>query len=145
MPEQPPRTPFAHIPEQGDDPIVWDPQQRRFVPTSEVLSPGTEMAAPVVVTPQPAAGRDGPHYFVGSNAVGKAPPPRDGTPPVAAGARNAAGAAAAAAVLVPGAPPPPPVAPPPVPPARPAPAPAPLPLARPKRRGPRLRRPKVPK
>src|SRR3954470_24004400 len=102
MPEQPPRTPFAHIPEQGDDPIVWDPQQRRFVPTSEVLSPGTEMAAPVVVTPQPAAGRAGPHYFVGADAVGKAPPPRDGTPPAAASGRRAA-----AAAVVPGAPPPP--------------------------------------
>ena len=58
MPDQPPRPPFADIPEQGDDLIVWDPQQRRFVPQSEVLAPGTEMAAPVP-TARPPAGRSG--------------------------------------------------------------------------------------
>jgi LCP family protein required for cell wall assembly len=133
MSDQPPRPPFADIPEQGDDPIVWDPQQRRFVPTSEVLSPGTEMAAPVV-TPKAPAGRDGGQFFVGADAVGKAPPPRDGSPPLA--------------------PPPPaqslprPQADPVVPAPAPAPVPAPVPApSAPPSRGrhlPRLRRPKVP-
>lgn len=55
-----PRSAFD-VPDQGDEPVVWDPHLREFVPV-----PKAEAAAPPT------------RWYVGADAVGKAPPPRDG-------------------------------------------------------------------
>jgi LCP family protein required for cell wall assembly len=128
------RPPSFDLPDQGDSPVVWDAQSRTFVPAG--AAPATT-AAPVAgdaATGVPVAGR----WYVGSDAVGKAPPPRDGAQ--AAGAAPVDQRVAA------------PAAPPrqaehlPRPGARSAPPPAP-PATAPKRRRrlplPRLRRPKL--
>ena len=67
--DQPPR-PLDEIPAQTDDPIVWDPAQRRFVPTSERVA-GVAAAPP----------RDARRFFIGAHAVGIDLPPQPGTPP----------------------------------------------------------------
>lgn len=54
------------VPDQGDEPVVWDPQRRAFVPVPAAGATRT--------TAKPK------QWFVGSDAVGKAPPPRDGDP-----------------------------------------------------------------
>lgn len=132
------------VPDQGDEPVVWDPQRREFV---AVPPPPARPATP------PASRQ----WFVGPDAVGKAPPPRDGTPPatprpapdltsVAPAAAAAAAAAPPAARPAPGADRPRPdprprVAAPPAAPAAPPVPPAPL-----ARRGRRRRRfPRLPR
>jgi LCP family protein required for cell wall assembly len=77
----PPRA-LDRVPDQGDDPIVWDPVQRRFVPTSaKIADPGAVPAPP----------RDPRKFFIGPDAVGRDLPPQPGTPPLV----GAAGIAAA--------------------------------------------------
>ena len=106
------RPPSFDVPDQGDEPVVWDPQARTFVPAS---------SAPPTATPDAVPGR----WYVGSDAVGKAPPPRQGT----AGGVAAPPAARRAELL-------------PLP--RPDPRPGPQPTAAPKRRRRlRLRWPKL--
>lgn len=133
------------VPDQTEAPVVWDPQARTFVPVGGPAVPGTAVASSSAPTRQ---------WFIGTDAVGKAPPPRLGSPPVAA---TAAAAAAPPAAPSPHAPPPQPAAPPQhLPLARPAVQPQqpqqPQPAARPpagprrRRRWPRLlrlRRPKL--
>lgn len=131
MADDPPRPPLGHVPDQSDDPIVWDPAQRRFVPRSERI-------ADAIPAPPP----DRRRFFVGPEAVGRMLPPQPGTPPRAtalAVAPNEVTAApvaprrvavpepaapATAAVVTP-APPRAPVRPMPVPRPKPVPAPAP--------------------
>ena len=66
----PDRPPTFDVPDQGDEPVVWDPQRREFVPVPPAPSRPARTAA--------AAPKQ---WFVGKDDVGKAPPPRDGTPP----------------------------------------------------------------
>lgn len=103
-----PRSTFD-VPDQGDEPVVWDAQRREFVPV-------------------PTADRHGAakQWYVGEDAVGKAPPPREG------GYGNGAAAPAARAngdhtsvAPAPQAPAPAPAAP------RPEPKPLPRPTAQP--------------
>src|SRR5689334_18825338 len=86
MSDDQPRRGLEQIPAQTDDPIVWDPSQRRFVPTS---ARGTGAPAP---PPDPR------RFFIGADAVGRDLPPQPGAPrsPVAAGPSAATGARAAA-------------------------------------------------
>jgi LCP family protein required for cell wall assembly len=109
MPEN--SDPFADLPEQEADPVEWDPQQRRFVPQPDratVQGPAAP-APPTAASPQ---GRDQRRFFVGSSAVGQAPPPRGVDAP---------------------SPPAPPAAPPAAPPlVPPSPAPEPSPVPGPK-------------
>src|SRR5947209_4739274 len=73
--------PFGGVPEQGTDPVVWDPASRRFRPESE-----RDAASPA---PPPARGvskSKGPdlrRYRIPSKAVGQELPPQPGTPPTA--------------------------------------------------------------
>jgi LCP family protein required for cell wall assembly len=136
--DQPPR-PLEEIPEQTDDPIVWDPAQRRFVPTSERV-PGAAAAPP----------RDTRKYFIGADAVGIDLPSQPGTPPGAKPATAAPaalvpapGAASAPAAATPAASAP--SAPVGAAPAAPARAPLPLPLPTPKPGAPEPERGKAPK
>jgi len=106
------------VPDQGDAPVVWDPQTRAFVP---------------VPTAEPKPDALPRRWFVGADAIGKAPPPRHGAP-------AGPGATAVAA------PPSPPAARRAMPLPRPDRSPAtPSPATAPKRRRrlPRLRRPKL--
>jgi LCP family protein required for cell wall assembly len=120
------RPPSFDVPDQGDDPVVWDPQARAFVPVAGSAAPPAEGSAR--------------QWFVGADAIGKAPPPRVGA---------ASGPGATSVAVPPAAPPVPPV-----PHAPPRPQPLPRPAVRttpavapaaPKRRRrlPRLRRPKL--
>jgi LCP family protein required for cell wall assembly len=135
----PDRPPTFDVPDQGDEPVVWNPQRREFVP----------------VPPAPArpasGGAPARQWFVGQDAVGKAPPPRDGTPPQAppagpgltAAAPVAAPAAAAAAAYAAVAPPRRPAVPRPQPAAAAPPAAPPPAAPRARRRRRFLRRPKL--
>lgn len=117
------RPPTFDVPDQRDEPVVWDPRARTFVPVERA---------------QPAGGAGARRrWYVGPDAVGNAPPPRLGTPPPA-GAR----APDATTVGPPAAPPRPGRSRPAGPAARPAPA---EPARRARRRLPlpRLRRPKL--
>lgn len=110
MPE--PRPPRFHVPDQGDDPVVWDTQARTFVGAT---SGGGEP--------------ERRQWFVGTDAVGVAPPPREGGTAVV---DAPAPAPAAARVRQP------------LPDPRPQPQPQPAPAGRPPRRRRRwLRRPKL--
>lgn len=130
MSDDRPTDPFANLPDQDADPVVWDPATRRFVPKSEVTAAADQPAPTAPPPPAPAApvapGRDSRKFYVGAPEAGQAPPPRQ---------------AVAAPPVVPTAPPPPA----PAPDRPPAPAPAPMPRPRPddKRRWPKLRRPKL--
>jgi LCP family protein required for cell wall assembly len=73
MPDPP--NPFADLPEQNADPVEWDPQQRRFVNRSQ-QEPTSRPAPPRPPAQEP--GRDQRRFYVGSSAVGQAPPPRLG-------------------------------------------------------------------
>jgi LCP family protein required for cell wall assembly len=145
------RPPSFDVPDQGDEPVVWDPQARTFVPVTQAQAPPPP--GPVAATSAP----DKQQWFVGADAVGKAPPPRLGTPgsgtappPLAPPTSVAPAPAPPAAVAAPPAPAqappaaPPPGAPLPLPrPAVPSPQPAPAPARRRRFRLPRLRRPKL--
>src|SRR5215471_3954196 len=74
MPE--PSDPYAHLPEQDADPVEWDPQQRRFVPQPDRPTSKAPAVSPPSGEGKPQA-RDERRFFVGSGAVGQAPPPRD--------------------------------------------------------------------
>lgn len=76
---KPPRRSSFDVPDQNDDPVVWDPQSRSFV---------------TVPSTKPEAASPKQQWFVGSEHAGKAPPaaPR---PPAAAPAAKAAAAPAA--------------------------------------------------
>jgi LCP family protein required for cell wall assembly len=63
------------VPDQGDEPVVWDHQRRAFVPVPQAPATPRPTAGPPARSPRPK------QWFVGKEAVGKAPPPRDGTPP----------------------------------------------------------------
>jgi LCP family protein required for cell wall assembly len=102
------RSPFD-LPDQGDEPVVWDPQRREFV----ALTP-EPVAAPVATASDAAAPK---RWYVGSEAVGKAPPPRESVNGTG-GRRVVVDAPVEAAVGAP-------VAPQPLPAARPRPTPAP--------------------
>jgi LCP family protein required for cell wall assembly len=121
MADDPP-PPLGHVPDQSDDPIVWDPAQRRFVPRSERLSDAT-----------PAPPADKRRFFVGPDAVGRALPPQPGTPPGAVAV--AVAPIAPERVVVPDAAAPVPAAvitsPPPRAPVRPMPVPRPKPAPKP--------------
>lgn len=115
------RPPAFDVPDQGDDPVAWDPQARAFVPTRGDAEPK--------------------QWFVGADAVGKAPPPRKVAGRVVASSRTA--------VAPPAAPPRPPTKAKPLPrpsapsaPAAPLPAPKPEPATK-RRRFAGLRRPKL--
>jgi len=71
MSDDQPRRGLDEIPPQAEDPIVWDPAQRRFVPSSERLGGA------------PAPPPDPRRFFVGADAVGRDLPPQPGTPPPA--------------------------------------------------------------
>src|SRR5262245_2903865 len=86
--------PFGAVPDQGADPIVWDPVQRRFVPESERARGPARRAGPdpdpgLAASP-PVRGvveRSGPaprRSRVPADAVGRSLPPQPGTPPGAA-------------------------------------------------------------
>jgi len=79
------RPPTFDVPDQGDDPVVWDPQARAFLPAG---------------APEPAPKQ----WFVGADSVGKAPPPRP--PATEARPRSVAGRGASPAPAVAKAPPP---------------------------------------
>jgi LCP family protein required for cell wall assembly len=105
------RPPSFNVPDQGDAPVVWDPKTRAFVPAVDAV-------------PADPPKEDG-KWFVGADAIGKAPPPRK----------------TAVAVPVAKVPSPPKPAAKSAP--EPAPAPAPAVAPKPRRRWPRLRRPKL--
>jgi LCP family protein required for cell wall assembly len=132
-----PRSPFD-LPDQGDQPVVWDAQRREFVPRTPAVDAPVAAATAAAPVATPAAARQ--QWFVGSDAVGKAPPPRQAA---------AGGSARRVVVEAPVAPPAAaPVAAPPRPEPRPLPRPAtPSPTAAaraPRRRRRRfLRRPKL--
>jgi len=65
------------VPDQGDAPVVWDHQRREFVPVPTAPA-APRSAASSMTRPTSAKPRQ---WFVGKDAVGKAPPPREGTPP----------------------------------------------------------------
>ena len=56
------------LPDQGDQPVVWDAHRREFVPLAD---PGARRGC--------RRARSREQWFVGSDAVGKAPPPASGT------------------------------------------------------------------
>lgn len=79
-PRRPAGSPFD-LPDQGDAPVVWDPAARKFVeqrPAAGSSAPPPPARAPVAKgTPAGRAtsgGADGRRFFVGADAVGKAPP-----------------------------------------------------------------------
>lgn len=94
-PRRPAGTPFD-LPDQGDAPVVWDPAARKFVEQRPAAAKPAPVAAPgrapsAKRTPAGQAtsgGADGRRFFVGADAVGKAPPGAKG-----GGARPAAPAA----------------------------------------------------
>ena len=113
----PDRPPTFDVPDQGDEPVVWDPQKRAFI----------------AVPPAPVRAANGKkqQWFVARDHVGKAPPPREGGNGGSNSSGNSSGNAAAAAggtavvTAAAAAPAPAPALP------RPAARPAPLPLPRP--------------
>ena len=76
--EQPP-DPFTGIPDQGANPVEWDPVQRRFVERgAPAPSPAPPPAAKSVSAP---AGPDPRTFKVPAKAVGVELPPQPGSPP----------------------------------------------------------------
>lgn len=63
------------VPDQGEEPVVWDPQARTFVPVTATQPPARD-ATTVAATSTISTRR----WYVGADAVGKPPPPRLGTP-----------------------------------------------------------------
>lgn len=109
-----------------DEPVVWDPAARTFVPVDEPSSPRPD---PTVAQPRPEPGPSRPrrHVVIGPEHVGTGPPRRDiGEPPAAPASRGATA---------------PPAAPPRRPsPPRPAPSPSPSRPPRARRQLPPLRK-----
>jgi LCP family protein required for cell wall assembly len=68
---EPPST--FDLPDQGDQPVVWDAQLRRFVPVP--VAPAASTAAGDGATTSSEKPRQ---WFVGADAAGKSPPPREG-------------------------------------------------------------------
>jgi LCP family protein required for cell wall assembly len=103
--EQPP-DPFTGIPDQGANPVEWDPVQRRFVERgAPAPSPDPPPAVKGVSAP---AGPDPRTFKVPAKAVGVELPPQPGSPPASA----AAGVPRPVVVPDPKAPAPPAAAPP---------------------------------
>ncbi|MGQ0616484.1 MAG: LCP family glycopolymer transferase [Acidimicrobiia bacterium] len=145
-----PRLPFD-VPDQGDDPVVWDPERRQFVPAADAGNAAIDEAADeddATEAPGQPDGRDSRQFYVDAAAVGQAPPPRrDAERPLTAPAPGPDRSPASAPS------PPPdvshrPPAPLPLPrPSRPSPEAAPAPERHRRRRArglPGIRRPKLP-
>lgn len=76
--DPPPRLPFD-VPDQGDDPVVWDPERRQFVPAVVAVDVVADVAANddgAAEEPGSPGGRDRRQFYVDAAAVGQAPPPR---------------------------------------------------------------------
>jgi LCP family protein required for cell wall assembly len=71
------------VPDQSDAPVVWDAQSRSFVPDPAVVPP----APRTTTAPARADGAPKRQWIIGPDAVGKAPPPRLGTPPAPSAGR----------------------------------------------------------